>query len=256
MIVNNVKVVKSWFPSKYSDDIDGIFNLLEYDKHAYHSDAIPICTGEEIIFLPCRIYYHEILDEQLVKLNETQKRLIYTLYTRHNNGFLREKYLRKIFEDNSNELDTYMIPYIIALSSEYVVEIIEVILRNIKLIKRDRLSKFIACNSKYILTIEGRISSYWGEYYQNIPKKDYCGYKLQRLYKEVRKEVDSMIKQPNLYNKGDQVSVVLNKRNSTRYRGIIRDVIWHFKDECWLYFIEVNGKKISKRYYEDDLQLI
>ena len=36
-------------------------------------------------------------------------------------------------------------------------------------------------------------------------------------------------------------------------KGKIRDIIWHFKNRTFNYYIEVNNKKISKRYYEEDL---
>ncbi|MBR2175371.1 MAG: hypothetical protein IJ861_00295 [Clostridia bacterium] len=36
-------------------------------------------------------------------------------------------------------------------------------------------------------------------------------------------------------------------------KGKIRDIIWHFKNRTFNYYIEVNNKKVSKRYYEEDL---
>lgn len=36
-------------------------------------------------------------------------------------------------------------------------------------------------------------------------------------------------------------------------KGKIRDIIWHFKNRTFNYYIEVNNKKVSKRYYEADL---
>ena len=35
--------------------------------------------------------------------------------------------------------------------------------------------------------------------------------------------------------------------------GKITDIIWHFKDNDYNYYISVNGKKKSKRYYAEDL---
>ncbi len=53
---------------------------------------------------------------------------------------------------------------------------------------------------------------------------------------------------------GQRVRVVLNARNHTPHEGIIRNIIWHHKDQRHNYYLVENGKKISKRYYDDDLQ--
>jgi len=52
---------------------------------------------------------------------------------------------------------------------------------------------------------------------------------------------------------GQPVSVVLNERNRTPHRGTVARAIWHHKLNRWHYFLEENGKAISKRYSADDL---
>ena len=52
----------------------------------------------------------------------------------------------------------------------------------------------------------------------------------------------------------ETVRVLLNDRNRTAHRGTVREVIWHFKDERYNYYIVEDGKKISKRYFDDDLE--
>lgn len=36
--------------------------------------------------------------------------------------------------------------------------------------------------------------------------------------------------------------------------GRVTDIIWHFKNMDYNYYISVNGRKKSKRYYSQDLQ--
>jgi hypothetical protein len=55
---------------------------------------------------------------------------------------------------------------------------------------------------------------------------------------------------------GQRVRVRLSDRNRTAHEGAIRDIIWHFKDERHNYYIEEGGKKVSKRYYDDDLERV
>jgi hypothetical protein len=43
---------------------------------------------------------------------------------------------------------------------------------------------------------------------------------------------------------------------NTERQGIVRELIWHFKNSEWNYYIESDGKRISKRYVETDLKLL
>jgi hypothetical protein len=55
---------------------------------------------------------------------------------------------------------------------------------------------------------------------------------------------------------GQTVRVRLGDRNRTFHEGTIRDIIWHIKDQRHNYYIEEGGQKVSKRYYEEDLEVI
>lgn len=52
---------------------------------------------------------------------------------------------------------------------------------------------------------------------------------------------------------GQRVCVVVNERNRTARVGVIANVVWHGKDGCYNYYLEVDGKKVSKRYLARDL---
>ncbi len=53
---------------------------------------------------------------------------------------------------------------------------------------------------------------------------------------------------------GVRVQVVPNGRNRTLRAGVVANRIWHHKHECWTYFIESDGKRVSKRYVAEDLE--
>ena len=60
---------------------------------------------------------------------------------------------------------------------------------------------------------------------------------------------------PEEYPVGTAVRVLSNEgRNKTLHWGTVRRAVWHQKDECWNYYLEVGGKKISKRYLAEDLE--
>jgi hypothetical protein len=56
-----------------------------------------------------------------------------------------------------------------------------------------------------------------------------------------------------LYSVGQRVRVVLNEKNKTPHEGTIRVIIWHHKDQRYNYYLEENGRKVSKRYFDEDL---
>jgi hypothetical protein len=56
-----------------------------------------------------------------------------------------------------------------------------------------------------------------------------------------------------VYQVGQPVRVVPGERNHTARRGTIREIIWHYKNQRFYYFIEETGKRVSKRYQADDL---
>lgn len=44
--------------------------------------------------------------------------------------------------------------------------------------------------------------------------------------------------------------------NHPSMKGVILEIQWHFKLKCYIYIIEINGKRKSKRYFDDDLKRI
>lgn len=61
---------------------------------------------------------------------------------------------------------------------------------------------------------------------------------------------------PSTFAPGQRVRVRINEHNRTPHEGIIHDVVWHHKNQQHNYYLEENGKKISKRYYEHDLDRV
>ena len=54
---------------------------------------------------------------------------------------------------------------------------------------------------------------------------------------------------PPMYQYGDSVSPV----NHTDMKAKIRAIVWHFKNNAFNYYIKTENRKISRRYYEEDL---
>lgn len=59
---------------------------------------------------------------------------------------------------------------------------------------------------------------------------------------------------PPEFHVGDRVRVVWSERHPTPHVGTVREVIWHFKDARYNYYIEEHGRKVSTRYIAADLE--
>jgi hypothetical protein len=79
------------------------------------------------------------------------------------------------------------------------------------------------------------------------------------LGRQSRSEDDCRIHKPDRpseFSVGERVSVRLNSRNRTPHVGEIRDVVWHFKDGRYNYYLSENNKKVYKRYFAEDLERV
>lgn len=183
----DLQVMLQAFPKLYAEDVKRVFHLLtRKDSNPLSENSVQIELENETIKIPSRIYYKEINDSAMNALSEIQKRLIYCYFLCHHNGFLRQKYLRRLLE--SKHLYEHELPYIIYLTGSYVVEILDDIYDAFDLLIESGLDLLITNNLRFFMTIEGRIASYWGEYYQNIPKRKYSGFKLQKYYQKTKKQ--------------------------------------------------------------------
>ena len=57
-------------------------------------------------------------------------------------------------------------------------------------------------------------------------------------------------------NVGRRVRVIVNERNHAAHEGLVERVIWHHKDQRSNYYLIELGKRISKRYFADDLEVL
>lgn len=82
--------------------------------------------------------FPEIIKKELEK-NNIQKEILYCIYTRSCNGYIREKYLKELLK---LDFDYWAIPFIVKLSDEYIVEILEVIYDKLKIRNNDDIKRF------------------------------------------------------------------------------------------------------------------
>jgi len=167
------------FPKELSHDVEIVqsliskktFNIVCLKKHTY------TLLNEQIISFPDRIYYEDEFEIIESKLTFEQKMIYHCIFSRSNNGYIREKHIKYILKENYPD---WTIPYIVKISDEYVLEILEDIYFELTSYNNDKMKTFCKMNIQLFLKSYDRMISYWNEYYRdNCPHyKDYIGTKL------------------------------------------------------------------------------
>jgi hypothetical protein len=138
-----------------------------------NTNTISIIIQNETIHIPYRVYFDEP-DKNNLTTNESL--LLNCLLTRHHDGFVRQKALERIISIDN----LLVVPFVVQLLGEYVVEILEIIEKNLceKLVENTAL--FILENEDYFKLTRCRVISYWDCYYRSkFPLlKCYVGFKI------------------------------------------------------------------------------
>lgn len=165
------------FPSHMQKDVDRVLRAMP-DSNLSYSDCDELKMSGQTILVPHRIYYDEPDDSLVLPLTVLQQAILNTLYTRHHDGYVRERNVRRIIAYAAKEI--WVTPYLMLLIGEYVEEILQVISENRSLLDADFIRTFIGENPKFYRTIQSRVVSYWDCYYRGkYPKKEqYVGFQV------------------------------------------------------------------------------
>ena len=168
-------MIQKAFPSYLHKDADKIIDFLQQnDPKSFKTIGTEVvCLNGEVLELPQRVYFGEFNTQNLTLV---QEQMLNCLYLCHCNGHLREFYLRNLLAIKED----FALPFIAKLFGDYVIEIVEVLHRELPNNTRDRLKVFFRANPLYQKRIESRIASYWDCFYRNTHPnfKKYIGYKL------------------------------------------------------------------------------
>jgi hypothetical protein len=129
--------------------------------------------GEELQ-IPYRVYYPDLNPTDIEAFSNIEESIAHCLYTRHHDGFVRQNHLESLFALDQK----WVVPYVLQLLGEYVIEIIEVIRSKVSLLQGTIYSSFAEENPEFIEKVKSRIVSYWDCYYrQRFPRiTEYPGY--------------------------------------------------------------------------------
>ena len=132
------------------------------------------------IFIPQRIY-----DDTMNSFGALPRKLMLCLFTRHHNGHVRERSLRALSTEFPMEL--FMIPYILKLAEEYVIELTNYVEGMLPSVPNHLLLRFLQENAAWLPLMRSRCASYWDCYHRSrYPSfKEYPGAKIYARLKAI-----------------------------------------------------------------------
>lgn len=184
------------FPKALHADLETVLDVLPLNNYLIalrdgteytceeliHSSEFQVKLEGELLTIPQRVYFAEPTPALENALTDRQRNILHCIYTRHHDGYLRE---RRVKEMPQNELEAWMIPFLVQLMGEYVYELLPAIDKTIHENTLHLYVQFKDENPDYWQRTEKRIVSYWNEYYKyRFPKlKNYLGVVMMKRIK-------------------------------------------------------------------------
>jgi hypothetical protein len=123
-------------------------------------------AGEQLT-IPERIYQGGALNDY-EDWPPTQRLVADCLYTRHHDGWVRERHARRLVEDVS----PLVVPFVVRLVGEYVLNIVVVINERLDQVRTAGSAQhraygaFASANPRFVQLTKARVVSYWDCYYR------------------------------------------------------------------------------------------
>jgi hypothetical protein len=138
-----------------------------------------LLNGDEVQF-PQRIYFEDAPTQALSTFTKEQRCMYHCIYTRHHDGYIREKHVMILLLEYPDELPDWVCPFLLSISGEYVMEILEQLYEQLYLRRNQTIQAICLMNRQQFLYIHDRMISYWNEFYRSrCPRyKQYIGKKL------------------------------------------------------------------------------
>jgi hypothetical protein len=120
----------------------------------------------ESLSIPYRIYNPDTPDDTSRGDPTLAQVIRWCYYSRHQSGYVRQRCLRHLLDRS----EAWVVPFVVQLIGEYVIEIIEDIRKGLDLQPESEASaqygQFVADNPAFFDLTSQRVTSYWSCYYR------------------------------------------------------------------------------------------
>jgi hypothetical protein len=172
------------FPRYLLGDVSKVVSLIPHNtynniRNAITEETIDYMVDNSLVKIPYRMYYLDVQDDIINSLTEQQKMILYCIYSRCCEGYVRQKNLKSLL---MMDYPDWAIPYIVKACDEYVIEILEMSYEILIQQDTERYKRICHENSVSFCKSYNRMISYWNEYYRDrcYSFHQYVGRKLFR----------------------------------------------------------------------------
>jgi hypothetical protein len=160
----------SAFPAALHADVAAVLAMMPPADLPPLGRTFGVEVNSEHLAIPYRIYNPEPPgDDVIAGLSATQKTVLQCLYTRHHDGFVRQRYLQQAIESPH----AWVVSFVVQLVGEYVIEIILAIREALSDLdvsdstQQALYGRFLAENPAFLELTSQRVTSYWNCYYRS-----------------------------------------------------------------------------------------
>jgi hypothetical protein len=179
-IIHSKEELTQAFPAALRKDALSALSALSENRYSSRWQAFSVRLGSELLSIPSRIYY-DPPGLEAMRFTRLESEILDCLFTRHHDGFVRQKHLARIIRSPNAWVPCFVFP----LVGEYVVEILRVIQENLTYLEASIYADFVRANPEFLNLTEQRVLSYWDCYYRSIKKEGYPGFLILDFLKSI-----------------------------------------------------------------------
>ncbi|MER8010349.1 hypothetical protein [Streptomyces sp. NPDC094149] len=150
------------FPAELASDAEAVLAVMPASRLQPHASFSVAVEGQQVL-IPGRLYNDEPPTDAVASLSSRQRQLLHCLYSRHCDGVVRQRHLEKVV----GSTDSWVVPFVVQLVGEYVLEILVVICDELRDLATPgtcghlAYGQFIVDNPAFFARTQRRVVSYW-----------------------------------------------------------------------------------------------
>jgi len=160
--MTELEIIQKAFPVEIRGEVNSLLTKFAIETEISTRGFETVAIGQEKFEIPQRIYYNPPYSLASSKYTRKEQEIINCIFSRHHNGYIRQKAIQNIICSKSS----WTIPYIIRIIGEYVIEILDDIDNNFEKIDKSNLISFVRQNPEFYNRTHSRVCSYWHCYFR------------------------------------------------------------------------------------------
>ncbi|ADP17084.1 hypothetical protein AXYL_03764 [Achromobacter xylosoxidans A8] len=141
--------------------------------------GLSVIVQDEPLTLPYRVQ-HGGSDSLFSKLDEPQALIYACMQSRHHDGHVRQRQIERL----AGASEPWVVPFVVQLCSEYLVEILQDIEARLPLLDKRVYGPVLRSNPAFLDLAQQRMTSYWDCYYRRrgVRSETYVGFRLFKQF--------------------------------------------------------------------------